>query len=293
MRYGGFLLALGFVLFAAVSAILWISAEPERPERGVGVVGNAQRGAYVLRLSGCVSCHTDTARGGGFLAGGGALESDFGTLYAPNITTHKRDGIGDWTQADFFAAMTYGESPHGYPYYPAFPYAFYTRLSDQDIADLWAALRRVAPLPGTTADNSLRFPYYLRIFLRPWQWMFFEHGARAAPDGAPQWQRGYELVTGPGHCGACHTPRNFLGARKQRQALTGTRLGGERVPDISAEALQRDGWSQEDIVFALQTGVTPSGDVLGGSMGEVVRESTSYLNRSDLEAIAAYLLASP
>lgn len=266
----------------------------DAPRAGVDLVGDALRGAYVLRLAGCVACHSNETDGSAFLAGGALIRTDFGTFFPPNITPHPREGIGTWSQADFFAALAAGKSPEGFAYYPAFPYTFYTRMKDQDIADLWAALQQVEPAESAPGRTELRFPFSLRFLLQPWRKLFFQPGEQLPPDGHSEaWARGHYIVEGPGHCGACHTPRNLLGGRKRGQALAGSRDGPdrERVPPITRKALERDGWREEDIVFALQIGLTPEGDFLGGSMGEVIGENTSHLTKEDLQAIAAYLLS--
>ena len=291
MRFGHFhLLALGLALVAGGGATIYLFSEPEAPRRQAELAGNAQRGAYVLRMAGCVSCHTNTKEGGAFLAGGAPINSPFGSFHPPNITPHATKGIGAWSQEDFFAAMTHGKSPQGVSYYPSFPYVFYTRMSDQDIADLWAALRQVAPAAGIEGEHKLRWPLSMRVLLRPWRRLFFDSGALGEAAGSQEWQRGRYIVEGPGHCGSCHTPRNLFGALKQGRALAGGHIGKERAPAITAAALREDGWEVEDIVLALKTGLTPEGDVFGGSMGEVVRDNSSHFTEADLRAIATYLL---
>ena len=52
-------------------------------------------------------------------------------------------------------------------------------------------------------------------------------------------------------------------------------------------------WSKSDITFALQTGILPDGDVLGGAMAEVVEDATSHFTPDDRAAIAEYLLSLP
>lgn len=281
-----FLLLASAGVLAAVGIGVYLFSEPRSiPREGVNLAGDPQRGAYVLRLAGCVACHTNEKENGAFLAGGTPIKTGFGTFHAPNITPHPEEGIGKWNRADFFTALTEGTSPSGAHYYPAFPYDFYARMKDQDIADLWAALRQVKPAPGTKGKTELVFPFSQRALLKPWRRLFFHSRVAPSPD-----DRGAYLVEGPGHCGACHTPRNLLGALRHDKALTGAYVNGERVPAITAEALQQNGWSVEDIVFALETGITPEGDVFGGSMGEVVNATTSHLTHSDLEAIATHLL---
>lgn len=112
------------------------------------------------------------------------------------------------------------------------------------------------------------------------------------PDRSELWNRGAYIVRGPAHCGACHTPRNVLGATKVEQALHGADdlPGGDDAPAITEEALQKNGWTRSDLAFALRTGLKPDGDSFGGSMGEVMRESTRFLSDQDLQAIATYLL---
>jgi mono/diheme cytochrome c family protein len=266
------------------------------PQHDPGLVasldGDPARGAYVARLGGCFACHTDTKGGGAMLAGGAGLKTPFGAFHAPNITMHETDGIGGWTLADFDRAMRNGTAPDGRPYYPAFPYAHYARMTDRDIADLWAAFRTVPPVPGAAPPHDLRFPFDRRILLRPWKTLFFDPEPHDDdPDRSTAWNRGRYLVEGPGHCTACHTPRNVLGALKTSQTLQGgIGLEGEEIPPLTPQSLERAGYDEENLAFALKTGVDPDGDALGGSMAEVVSGSTRFWTAKDRSAVAAYLL---
>ncbi|MBW7851666.1 MAG: cytochrome c [Rhodospirillales bacterium] len=273
---------------AAVAGFGGGGAEPDRfPE------GDAGRGAYLARMAGCIGCHTDAANGGKPLAGGAAIATRFGSFVPPNITQHRRDGIGAWSVADFARALRQGRSPEGAPYYPAFPYAMYTRLSDQDVADLWAAFRTVAPAEGGRSGNDLRFPFSVRQGLYLWRALYFEP-ERFVPDPtrSEAWNRGAYIVRGPGHCGACHTPRGVLGGRDQERFLAGGKdgPGGKTVPAITAAALRAEGWDAGSLAAALRSGLKPDGDVFGGGMGEVVREGTAWLTDADRQAIATFLL---
>jgi mono/diheme cytochrome c family protein len=169
----------------------------------------------------------------------------------------------------------------------------YTRMSDQDVADLWAAFQTVAPADGGRDGNDLVFPFSVREGLHVWRALHFEP-ARFEPDPARSeaWNRGAYIVTGPGHCGACHTPRGLLGGRDDDRFLEGGSdgPGGAKVPAITPEALKEVGWTRDDLVTALRTGLTPEGDSLGSGMGEVVRDGTAWLSDADLEAIATFLL---
>ena len=193
-----------------------------------GLVGDPSRGAYLARASGCFSCHTNGAKGGAVLAGGGPLKTPFGTFYAPNITMDRQNGIGAWTVEQFSAALTRGVSPRGENYYPAFVYPNYTRLGDQDIVDLWAAFKTVPPVPETAPAHELSFPFNRRILINAWKRLFFAPGRyEPDPSKSEHWNRGRFLVTGPGHCGACHTPRNLF--RRPRWRTFPGRYGERRA----------------------------------------------------------------
>lgn len=282
------LLVLGLIGLAAIAFPFW-RAPPE-----IAAEGDPERGAYVLRMGGCASCHTDEPDGSPQLAGGRALPTPFGTFYTSNITPDPEHGIGGWSTGEFVQAMTEGISPGGQHYFPAFPYTSYTRMSERDLIDLKAHLDTVAPVARAVPPHELDFPFGFRPLLGGWKLLFFDDGTfQGDPSRSAGWNRGAYLVRGPSHCGECHTPRNALGARDGARFLAGTRDGpeGKPVPNITPSEDGIGGWSETDIVFALQTGILPDGDVIGGAMGEVIDDSTSKLERADLEAIAEYLLS--
>lgn len=251
---------------------------------------DTERGRYLMQMGGCSSCHT--REGGEALAGGRTLETPFGTFVTPNITPHPETGIGDWSEEDFIRAMTEGRAPDGRHYYPAFPYTSYSAMSRQDLLDLKAYLDSIEPVNAPSGEHQLAFPYNIRALLGPWKWLNLDppelNGDSTKSDA---WVRGRYIVHGPGHCGECHTPRNPLGGLKDDALLAGNKEGpgGEAVPPITPDDPDFRRWSEVDIVFALQTGMKPNGDFLGGSMGEVIENSTGKLTESDLKAIAIYL----
>ncbi len=281
----------GAVIIGAVGLGVWASKGPEIVLRNLqGLTGDVNRGAYVARLAGCIGCHTDPKMQRGVLAGGAPIATPFGDFYAPNITPHDDDGVGDWTLEEFARALD-GESPSGEHYYPAFPYPFYTRLSDQDVVDLWAAVNSVPPVAGRPPDHDVSFPLSVRPLVGIWKRLYHESGRLASlPEQSELFSRGRYLVEGPGHCAACHTPRNLLGGRQDGDHFQGgSGPGGERVPAITRSALEAENWKRSDVVYALRSGLTPSGDVLGGSMAEVVRDGTRFWSDKDLNAVAEYL----
>jgi mono/diheme cytochrome c family protein len=259
--------------------------------------GNAKHGEYVARLGSCHSCHMDPKKKDAPLAGGRELTSPFGTFHVPNITPDTESGIGRWSNGDFIRAMTEGVAPDGRHYYPAFPFTSYTRMTRNDLLDLKAYLDTVKPVRNVVPSHSLRFPYKFRFTLAIWKWLFFRP-APFKPDPAKSafWNRGAYLVTGPGHCGECHTVRNFLGATSPSHALAGVKAGldGEHIPNITPD--RKDGiglWSAADIVKFLKTGELPYGETVDAPMDEVIANGTSHWTDDDRKAVAEYLLSLP
>lgn len=266
-----------------------------RPPAEINLTGDVQRGAYLARASGCIACHTNFEEGSAPLAGGAPLETPFGVFYPPNITTDPEHGIGDWSLPDFAMAVRQGVSPDGAPFFPAFAYPFYADFSDQDIADMWAAFQTVAPVAEAAPSHEVGFPFNQRWGLKLWR-AFFMHDPQTEPvEGkSDDWNRGRQLVRGAAHCGACHTGRNLVGGRRPDAVFAGNDdlPGGNKAPSILPGDLAERGWSVTNLSYALQSGVTPSGDVFGGSMGEVVQNGTRFLSKADLKAMAIYLLDS-
>lgn len=264
------------------------------PPPVISLEGNVDRGAYLARASGCIACHTNSEDGGAPLAGGVKLDTPFGSLYSPNLTTDPEHGIGSWTKEEFAKAVRQGISPEGDAYYPAFTYPFYQNFSDQDIADLWAAFQTVPPVAEPSRQPEMPFPFNQRAGLKLWRALFLDP-PRTEPvtDNGDVWNRGRWLVEGAAHCGACHTGRNILGARNVDTAhFKGSDMlpGGGKAPAIDFETLMARGWDVENLAYALRTGITPSGDSFGNAMGEVVFQGTRFLSDEDLTAIATYLL---
>lgn len=251
------------------------------------------RGKQIYAIGGCGNCHT--AEGGAELAGGDPLKTPFGTFYPPNITPDRATGIGAWTAADFRRALREGVSPTGMPYYPAFPFTSYTRMTDEEIQALKTYLDTVTPVNRSSRDHDLQFPYNLLSGLWIWRRLFFQPGPfRPDPFRSQRWNRGAYLVEGPGHCGECHTPRNWLGAPDRSRRYGGAVLGEIKAPNITPDPDHGIGaWSDSDLLYFFQTGVKPDGDTVSGEMAKVVRNGTSHLPEADLRAIIEYLRSLP
>jgi mono/diheme cytochrome c family protein len=254
--------------------------------------GDVKRGEYLAKAGGCVGCHTEAKQGAAPYAGGRALQTPFGTFFGPNITPHPGAGIGRWSEADFVRAMREGRRPDGAHYFPAFPYPSFTRVVDADLRDLWAYLRSLPPSSRASQPHELGWLYRWRFLVGLWKWFYFTPGA-FTPDAnrTAALNRGAYLALALGHCGECHTPRNWLGGPRAKRYLGGaTTPDGKKAPNLTPARLKMD---DAELREFLASGMTPDGDVVGETMGEVIRNSTSQLTDADLAALSAYLRSLP
>ncbi|MDH3242391.1 MAG: cytochrome c [Alphaproteobacteria bacterium] len=256
-----------------------------------------ERGKYIFDASGCANCHTDRAKKGPLLGGGAAIKTPFGTFYGPNISPHPERGIGKWSEAQFIRAMRKGVSPGGRHYYPAFPYASFTLMTDGDLKDLKAYIFSLPPIDRQSPKQELGFPYNIRAGVWLWKTLYLEEGPyKSKADKSAEWNRGAYLVEALTHCGECHTPRTALGGMKRSLWLAGNAQGpdNERIPNITPDSGTGIGkWSLEEIIDSLETGTLPDGDEFGSLMADVVTHGTAKLTAADRRAIAVYLKALP
>jgi len=248
-----------------------------------------EQGRYLTTIADCASCHTDPSRPLPF-AGGRPIETPFGNVLAPNITPDRETGIGGWTDAAFDAALRRGRDDKGHLLYPAMPFAYYTKMSKQEVLAIRAYLNTLAPVRHKVVANQLPFPFDIRTGMRVWDALYFQEGElRPDPSRPADWNRGAYLVEGPGHCGACHTPKTMLGGDKSDEKLEGYAVQGWFAPDITGNKPHGLGsWSKEDIVAYLKTGHNRF-DAATGPMAEEISISSSKMSEADLEAIATYL----
>ena len=298
------LAGLAGLLLAACALVAWLSvrddAPPPRPgtARGTPPVldpgAQRARGEYLVRAGNCQGCHSEA--GGSAFAGGRAIETPFGAVYASNLTADAVHGLGASSADDFWRALHHGRSRDGRLLYPAFPYPNYTRLDRADSDALFAYLRTVAPVARPDTPHDLRFPFDRQAALAVWRALFFRPGRfDADASQSAEWNRGAYLVETLGHCNACHSRRNAFGATASTLDLAGGLIPIQNwyAPSLngSREACVAD-WPADEVVALLKTGVARRA-VVQGPMAEVVAGSTQHLSDADLAAMATYLRALP
>lgn len=258
------------------------------PVPGFYSAATIERGRLVAAAGDCAVCHT--APGGARNAGGLALETPFGTVYSTNITPDAATGIGNWSYAAFERAMREGIHRDGRRLYPAFPYTAFAKVSDADMQALYAYLMAAEPVAARPPETRLAFPFNARPLLAGWN-LLFHRNAQYVPDTtrSAQWNRGAYLAEGLGHCSACHSPRNALGAEKGGKAyLTGGTAEGWEAPALTALSKAPVPWTEDDLFQYLRTGFAARHGAAAGPMAPVV-ESLRALPEGDVRAIAHYV----
>jgi len=250
----------------------------------------AARGRYLVVAADCYACHT--YKDGPAWAGGLPFETPFGEIHATNITPDPEYGIGKWTRRDFHRALRDGIAPGGRHLYPAMPYVSYRDLTADDVDAMYAYLMAQEPVNRPNVANDLTFPNNIRSLVGAWN--LFALRDPEQPDAAKStaWNRGRYLTNALGHCGECHTPRNFMMAMKRDRYLEGGIIDGVEAPDITRDTLALVGFEPDGLARFMRLGVSSVGSMTG-PMFEVVHFSTQYLDDADLTAMAAYLLGEP
>ena len=251
------------------------------------------RGKYLTDAADCQACHT--AEGGKPFAGGRPFDTQFGTMYSPNITPDVQTGIGSWSDTDFLKAVHEGVAKGAVNLYPSFPYAAYTYLTDDDVLAIKAYLFSLAPERNVPPENALKFPFNQRGLMAIWA-RLYDPNTRFRPvaDRTPAWNRGAYLTEALGHCGDCHTPRTALQSLDNRHKFAGGMAEGWRAYNLSSDKASGIGtWSQDDLERYLKTGHSMDRGSAFGPMAEAVHLSFAKLTASDVSAIAEYVRSVP
>jgi nicotinate dehydrogenase subunit B len=286
-------LATAAALCAAVvgigaAALPWRTIAPvARPDASVYSAATIARGRQLAALGDCAVCHT--AINGVLNAGGRPLETPFGTIHSTNITPDVETGIGAWSYPAFERAMREGIHRDGRHLYPAFPYTHFAKTTDADMQALYAWLMAQLPVRAENKPNALAFPFNVRPLLAGWNALFHQ-SAPFETDATKSeiWNRGAYLVEGLGHCSACHSPRNALGAERQTAYLAGGFAEGWEAPALTSLSRAPIPWSEEELYAYLRTGESRLHGVAAGPMAPVVKELAA-LPDSDIRAMAVYL----
>jgi nicotinate dehydrogenase subunit B len=277
------------VVGIGAAVLPWRAIAPiTRPDASVFSEATIARGRQLAALGNCVVCHT-IENGGAINAGGRALETPFGTIYSTNITPDVETGIGAWSYPAFERTMREGIHRDGRHLYPAFPYTHYARADDADLQALYGWVMTQAPVRAQNRDNALGFPFNIRPLMAGWNALFHHSGASELDaTRSATWNRGAYLVEGLGHCGACHSPRNALGAERNTAYLAGGFAEGWEAPSLTSLSLAPIPWNEDELYAYLRTGESRFHGVAAGPMAPVVKQLAA-LPDHDIRAMAVYL----
>jgi mono/diheme cytochrome c family protein len=286
---GGVLIVLLLGGAGAVFAAAWRPAiaaigPPKRQSFDADLV---KRGRVLAAIGNCSSCHT--VRGGKDFAGGLAVPTPFGSVFSSNITPDAESGIGHWSEEAFRRAMRFGVDREGRHLYPTFPYDHFTNVSYEDDRALYAFLMTREPIHAAQHANQLSFPFSQRVLIAGWKLLFLRRDTyQPEPTRSAEWNRGAYLAEGLAHCGACHTPRNALGAERASAAFAGGDVENWRAYALNTRSPSPVPWDEEALYAYLRDGFHPDHGTARGPMAEVVRNLSSVPS-SDVRAIATYM----
>ena len=285
--------ALGFAGGHAVALADYRGPDPTGVPAELRSADLVTRGAYLAKAADCAVCHTATD--GQPFAGGRSFPTAFGVIYSPNITADRQTGIGAWSDSEFLRAVHRGIRRDGQRLYPAFPYASYTLLADDDVLAIKAYLFSLPTAHATPPPDQLAFPFNQRWLMGLWAALYNpDQRFQPHPDRSPAWNRGAYLAESLGHCGDCHTPRNPAQALDNRRKFAGTVTQGWRAFNITSDRTSGvGGWSDAELAGYLHAGHVAGRGSAGGPMAEEVDDSLSLLAPSDIGALVVYLRTIP
>ncbi len=254
-----------------------------------------KRGEYLSIVGDCAACHTTSTEQP--YAGGLVFAMPMGEIISTNITPSKTQGIGNWSEAQFAAAVRQGVRPDGSHLYPAMPYTAFATVTDEDISALYAYfMQKVQPIDTAPEKaTQLKFPFTLPGAMAIWNTLFAKnHPFTPDPALTDLENRGKYLVDGLMHCSTCHTPRNQLLAENYKQYLSGGDAGGWHAPNITSDPISGiGGWGTEALFTYLKTGKVEGKSTAAGPMAEAIDKSFALMKDADITAVVAYLQTTP
>jgi len=281
-------IALGVLGLLGFGALAWqpAIAPIAQPAPGRFSPALVAKGGALAGAGFCAECHT--VKGGETYAGGYAMATPFGVIYSNNITPDPETGIGTWSKAAFARAMHEGVARDGSHLFPAFPYDHFTKVSDDDVEALYAYLMTRPPVRATPPANTIPFPFNIRALQAGWKLLFFRPGRfQPVATKSAEWNRGAYLAEGLSHCGACHTPRNLLGAEQGAHAFAGAAIDGWIAPPLTAANPAPAPWTRDELFGYLRKGVSVLHGSAAGPMSPVV-DGLSAVPDPDVQALATY-----
>jgi len=238
-----------------------------------------RHGEYLVKISDCLTCHSNEAGNGKAFSGGLKMNTPFGSLYTPNITPDKKTGIGNWSKAQFVRAVREGIAPDGSYYYPVFPYNYFNKMSEQDVLDIKAYLDAIPAVHQPNHPQEMQWPFNYRLLQLGWRLLFFNFRTgefQTDSNHSAAWNKGAFIVTGPGHCALCHTQLNYFGVPEKKYYLAGAFIEGYYAPNITSQGLNR--LANDEVANIFLHNEMPTHAELGGPMKDVEHNSLRFLN---------------
>jgi len=282
----------------AASFVLLTRPSPLPPEAIPTHEVDLRNGETLYHAGSCLGCHKapEGAPGAdrGLPAGGTPFPTPIGVFHPQNLTPDAETGIGRWSEIDFVNAMRLGISPHDTHYFPAFPYASYRSMTMADLLDLRAYLMSLPAVKSPSREAEVPMASLARRGVGLWKRVAFRQPTFSPEPGrSPSWTRGAYLANAPGHCGECHTPKDWLMvADESRHLAGGPHPGGEgKVPALRGLLARKKYKDVDDLVLALQNGETFGYEDLSSGGMAAIQENLARLPESDVRALAEYLLS--
>jgi mono/diheme cytochrome c family protein len=279
---------------------LLLLARP-RPLDGTALpahIPDPAHGEVLFHVGSCGACHpaAEGAPGAdrGLPAGGAAFPTPIGTFYPGNLTPDPETGIGRWSEVEFVKAVTRGLSPNGTHYFPAFPYPSFRSMPLEDVLDLRAYLVSLPAVRSPRREPDVPVATLARWGVGLWKRLALrERRFEADPARSELWNRGAYLTNGPGHCGECHTPRDWLmRADESRHLRGGPHPGGKgSVPSLRGLVERGRYKDVSDLTLALRFGETLGYDKLSSGNMAKIQMNLARLPESEVRAISEYLLS--
>jgi len=291
--------ALAILVVAGAAVLLLLTRASPLPAAAIPTHEVGLRNGEALYHAGsCLACHKAPEGAPGsdraLPTGGTPFPTPVGTFHPQNLTPDGETGIGRWSEVDFVNAMRLGISPGGTHYFPAFPYASYRSMTMADLLDLRAYLMSLPAVKSPSREAEGPMVAFARRGVGLWKRVAFRQPTFSPEPGrTPSWTRGAYLANAPGHCGECHTPKDWLMvADGARHMAGGAHPGGEgKVPSLRGLVARKKYSDVDDLVLALRNGETFGYEDLSSGGMAAIQENLAQLPESDLRAIAEYLLS--